>query len=139
MKHPAILFLGAALLSAGCYKDLDLDELTTNPLDPDYSGPPLIELVGATTDIVYQDGVPTDTVLRQTARVRTEAIPDLTDWHLHVENPTEGSSADAGNGVTEISTTTHHVVPGRSYCADYSVIAQFSQARIYTYCSQAVL
>jgi hypothetical protein len=49
MKRLAPLLSLLMLLSSACLKDdLDPAALTTNPLDPDYSGPALIELVSDT-------------------------------------------------------------------------------------------
>jgi len=51
MKRALFLLLPVALGLSGCLKDdLDPAALTTNPLDPDYTGPALVGLITAAAD-----------------------------------------------------------------------------------------
>lgn len=141
MKHALFLAIGCALALTSCYKDdLDLDGLTTNPLDPDYNGPAVIEFVGSSTEIILNGaGLPIDTVHRQTVHVRGDLISDMTDWSVHMESAEHGISTGGGPNDEDVTFTFRHVVPGRTYCGDYSLISQFSEAKVYTYCSNAAL
>lgn len=139
MRRAILLMLPLALCLAGCLKDdLDLADRTSNPLDPDYDGPALIELVSDTARIVYAGGMPTDTVVEQHVHVRTDLLPPGTDYALYVTLENTGEIFDySGTGIVPTERPYHHVVPGVSYCYDYQLKVQFSLTRAYTYCTTA--
>jgi len=138
MKHALIPVLLSALCLAGCLKDdLDLANRTSNPLDPDYDGPALIELVSDTTRIVYADGMPTDIVVEQQVHIRTELLPSGTDYALYVTKVNTGEVYDYSNPDTTPDRAYHHVVPGVSYCYDYQLKVLFTLTKPYRYCTKA--
>ncbi|HMN05647.1 MAG TPA: hypothetical protein PKD45_07965 [Flavobacteriales bacterium] len=139
MKRALLFMLPMVLGLSACLKDdLDPAALTTNPLDPDYTGPALIELVSDTTRIVYQGGMPTDTVVEQTVQVRTDLLPPGTDWKLYVTLVNTGEVFDYGSELpTPEERPYHHVVPGTSYCFDYQLKVQFSLTKAWRYCTVA--
>ncbi len=139
MKRALIPVLLSALCLAGCLKtDLDLANRTSNPLDPDYDGPTLIELASDTTRIVYVGGIPTDTVVEQQVHVRTDLLAPGTDYTLYVTLVNTGEIFDySGSGMVPIERPYHHVVPGVSYCYDYQLKVQFSLTKIDRYCTVA--
>ncbi len=138
----ALLFLLPVLLGlAGCMKeDIDPAKLTTNPLDPDYNGPALIELVSDTTRIVYSGGMPVDTVVEQTVHVRTDLLAPGTSWKLYVNQVNTGVVFDYSSEIpVSQDRAYHHVVPGVSYCYDYQLVVQFSRTKAWRYCTVAGL
>lgn len=139
MKRLAPLLSLLMLLSSACLKDdLDAAMLTTNPLDPGYSGPALIELVSDTTRIVYTNGMPTDTVVEQAVQVRTDLLSAGTDWKLYVTLVNTGEVFDySSENPVPVERPYHHVVPGTSYCYDYQLKVQFSLTKAWRYCTVA--
>lgn len=139
MKRLVPLLSLLMLLSSACLKDdLDLAALTTNPLDPDYTGPALVELVSDTTRIVYQGGMPVDTVVEQTVQVRTDLLPPGTDWKLYVTLVNTGEVFDYSSETpVPAERPYHHVLPGTSYCYDYQLKVQFSLTKAWRYCTVA--
>lgn len=139
MKRLVPLLSLLMLLSSACLKDdLDPAALTTNPLDPDYTGPALVELVSDTTRIVYQGGMPVDTVVEQTVQVRTDLLPPGTDWKLYVTLVNTGEVFDySSETLVPAERPYHHVVPGTSYCFDYQLKVQFSLTKAWRYCTVA--
>ena len=118
--------------------DLDLADRTSNPLDPDYTGPALIELISDTTRIVYAGGMPTDTVVDQQVHVRADLLPPGTDYALYVTLVNTGEVFDySGSGYLPTDRPYHHVVPGVSYCYDYQLKVQYSLTKAYHYCTTA--
>ena len=138
MKRALLLILPLALSLAGCLKnDVDPAKLTTNPLDPDYDGPALIELVSDTTRIVYAGGMPTDTVVEQVVHVRTDLLPSGTDYALYVTKVNTGYVYDYSDPGTTQERAYHHVVPGVPYCYDYQLKVLFTLTKPYHYCTTA--
>lgn len=139
MKRALFFLLPLALCLAGCLKDdLNPAALTSNPLDPDYDGTALIELVSDTTRIVYAGGMPTDTVVEQTVHVRTDLLAPGTDWKLYatLENTGEIFDYSSENPVPQ-ERLYHHVVMGTSYCFHYQLKVEFSLTKAYRYCTVA--
>lgn len=139
MKRALLFLLPLGFLLAGCLKDdLDPDRLTSNPLDPGYDGPALIELVSDTTRVIYANGLPVDTLVEQTVVVRTDLLPAGTDHDLYVTLLNTGEVFDYSS---ELPVPTerpyHHVVAGVSYCFEYRLKVQFSLTRAFTYCTTA--
>lgn len=139
MKRALFLLLPLAIGLSGCLKDtLDPAALTSNPLDPDYTGPALIELVSDTTRIVYSGGQPVDTVVEQTIHVRTDLLAPGTTWTLYITQVNTGQVFDYGNGLPPLSDHSyHHVRSGTSYCFDYQLKVQFSLTKVWRYCTVA--
>ena len=138
MRRALLLTLPLALCLAGCLKnDIDPAKLTSNPLDPDYNGPPLIELVSDTTRIVYAGGMPIDTVVEQQVHVHTELLPSGTDYTFYVTKVNTGVVYDYSNPITTQDRAYHHVVPGVSYCYDYQLKVLFTLTKPYHYCTIA--
>lgn len=139
MKRALFLLLPVALGLSGCLKDdLDPAALTSNPLDPDYSGPALVELVSDTTRIVYSGGQPVDTLVEQTVHVRTDLLSPGTDWKLYVTQVNTGEVFDYSDETPPSQERPyHHVVPGTSYCFDYQLKVQFSLTKAWRYCTVA--
>lgn len=139
MRRAFLLILLMALSLAGCLKDdLDPAKLTSNPLDPDYDGPALIELTSDTTRIVYSGGTPVDTVVEQQVHVRADLLPPGTDYTLYVTLVNTGEVFDySGSGIVPAERPYHHVVPGVSYCYDYQLKVQFSLTKAWRYCTVA--
>lgn len=138
----AWLFVPSLLLSlSACLKDdLDPAGLTSNPLDPAYNGPALIELVSDTTRIVYSGSQPVDTVVEQSIHVREDLLPAGTSWELYVTLVNTGQVFDYGSEVPPSEDRPyHHVVPGTSYCYDYQLKVQFSLTKAWRYCTVAEL
>lgn len=139
MKRALLFLLPLVLCFAGCLKDdLDPAALTSNPLDPDYDGPALVELVSDTTRIVYSGGMPVDTVVEQTVHVRTDLLAPGTDWKLYVTQVNTGEVFDYGSELPPPDDHSyHHVVAGTSYCFDYQLKVQFSLTKAWRYCTVA--
>ena len=139
MKRALILILPLALGLTGCLKDdLDPASLTSNPLDPDYQGPALIELVSDSTRIIYGGGQPIDTVVEQTIHVRTDLLPAGTTWKLYITQVNTGQVFDYGSELPPPDDHSyHHVVAGTSYCFDYQLKVQFSLTKAWRYCTVA--
>lgn len=139
MKRALLFLLPLALGLSGCLKDdLDPAALTSNPLDPDYNGPALIELVSDTTRIVYAGTMPLDTVVEQTVHVRTDLLAPGTDWDLYVTKVNTGEVFDYSSELPPPQDRAyHHVVPGVAYCYDYQLVVQFSRTKAWRYCTTA--
>lgn len=138
MRAFGLLLLAALTLSACLKDDLDPGALTINPLDRDYTGPALIELVSDTTRIVYTGGMPTDTVVEQVVHVRTDLLPPGTDWKLYVTLVNTGQVFDYSSETPQPQERPyHHVVAGTSYCFDYQLKVQFSLTKAWRYCTVA--
>ena len=138
MRRAVLLILPLALALAGCLKnDIDPAKLTTNPLDPDYDGPALIELVSDTVRFVYVGGMPADTVIEQHVHIRTELLPTGTDYALYVTKVNTGVVYDYSDPSTTPDRAYHHVVPGVSYCYDYQLKVLFTLTKPYRYCTTA--
>lgn len=139
MKHAAWIFLPLMFVLSGCLKDdLDPVALTSNPLDPDYNGPALIELVSDTTRIVYSGGMPVDTVVEQMVHVRSDLLPAGTTWTLYITQVNTGQVFDYGSGLPPPSDHGyHHATAGTSYCFDYQLKVQFSLTKAWRYCTVA--
>lgn len=139
MKRALLLLLPLALAFAGCLKDdLDPADLTYNPLDPDYTGPALIELTSDTTRIVFSGNTPIDTVVEQVVNIRADLLPPGTDYDLYVTLLNTGEVFDYSS-LTPISEDRpyHHVIPGTSYCFQYQLKVQYSLTKAYVYCTTA--
>lgn len=125
-------------LSACLKDDLDPSSLTSNPLDPNYDGPALIERVSDTTRIVYSGMVAVDTVVEQVVNVREDLLPAGTDHKLYVTLVNTGEVFDySSENPPSQDRAYHHVVPGVSYCYDYQLKVQFSLTKAWRYCTTA--
>lgn len=139
MKRALYLIVPLVLVLSGCLKDdLDPNALTSNPLDPDYTGPALIELVSDTTRIVYSGGMPVDTVVEQMVHVRSDLLPTGTTWTLYITQVNTGQVFDYGSELPPPSDHSyHHATAGTSYCFDYQLKVQFSLTHAWRYCTTA--
>jgi len=139
MRRAWLLCIPLIIGLAGCLKDdLDPAGLTSNPLDPDYNGPALIELVSDTARIVYSGPVHVDTVVEQTIHVRADLLAPGTDYTLYVTLVNTGEVFDYSSEFPPPEDRAyHHVVPGVSYCYDYQLKVQFSKTKVYRYCTTA--
>ena len=140
--HTIILVLFAALLFAGCYKDeVAESDLTSNALDPDYDGPPILELISTDTELRYNGFVVIDTVVVFNMRVRTDLFPSLISYQLEGVQTNDGTSDITDQLVpttTEASVEHRHVLYGNTYCMDISVVSVGSNSRSYRFCGTAV-
>lgn len=134
-----LLLIAVPLLLTACLKDdLDPATLTTNPLDPDYNGTPLVVLVHDTVRVLNDfNGLPVDTVFEQKVRVRTELLSPLASWTWSVKNLNTGVTTPDPSHLPEYTSTVHHVINGSTHCFEYTLIAQFSPTKPYTYCGLA--
>jgi len=139
MKRTLYFIVPLVLVLSSCLKDdLNPATLTSNPLDPDYTGPALIELVSDTTRIVYSGGQPVDTVVEQTVHVRTDLLAPGTAWTLYITQVNTGQVFDYGSGLPPPSDHSyHHTTAGTSYCFDYQLKVQFSLTKAWRYCTVA--
>ena len=139
MNRAFLFILPLALSLVGCLKDdLDPAKLTSNPLDQDYDGPALIELVSGTTRIVYDGLTPVDTVVEQTIQVRADLLAPGTDYKLYVTLVNTGEVFDYSSEIPPAQDRAyHHVVPGVAYCYDYQLVVQFSRTKAYRFCTTA--
>lgn len=139
MRRAWILCIPLVFALAGCLKDdIDPAKLTSNPLDPDYDGPALIELVSDTTRIVYSGPIRVDTVVEQTIHVRTELLAPGTIYKLYVTQVNTGTVFDYSSDFPPPQDRSyHHVVPGVAYCYDYRLVVQYSKTKAYRYCTTA--
>lgn len=139
MKRAFWLIPPLVLGLSGCLKDdLDPAKLTSNPLDPDYDGPALIERESDTTRIVFSGGTPVDTVVEQVIHVREDLLATGTDYKLYVTLVNTGEVFDYSSEIPPSQDRAyHHVVPGISYCYDYQLVVQFSKTKVYRYCTTA--
>jgi hypothetical protein len=133
-----------ALLSIGlsaCLKDeVDVATLTTNGLDPDYSGPAIIDLISDTTIILYdQQNQPVDTVVRQLVRVNETLLPPGTIWDLYIVKENTNEIIDYTSDIPQPDSTYHHVQLGTDYCYTYQLKVQYSLTKAYRYCTTAAL
>ena len=139
MRGAWLLSLALVLALAGCLKDdLDPAGLTSNPLDPDYDGPAVIQLVSDTTRLISFGGMPTDTVVEQTVLVRADLLPPGTVYKLFVTLVNTGQVFDYSSEIPPSTDRAyHHVMAGVSYCYDYQLVVQFSKTKAYRYCTTA--
>ncbi len=139
MKHALLLLLPLVLGLTACLKDdLDPAALTTNPLDPDYTGPALVELTSDTTRIIMFQNVAVDTIVEQFINVHSELLKPGTDWKLYVTLVNTGEVFDYSSDTPPSDTRRyHHVVPGESYCFDYQLKVQYSLTKAWRYCTVA--
>jgi hypothetical protein len=138
MKTLFPLLLVSMLLSSCLKDDLDPATLTTNPLDLDYDGTPLVVLDHDTLRIVTDlNGFPIDTVLEQNVRVRTDLLPPLTGWTWTVKDLTTGVVTNTTNNSPEYTSTVYHPVIGSTHCYEYILQVQYSPTKPYSYCSVA--
>ena len=134
------LLISIPLLLSACLKDdLEPATLTTNPLDPDYNGTPLVELVSGSVRILYNDfsGAPIDTIYEQKVRVRTDLLSPLASWTWSVKNLNTGVVTTDPSHLPDYTSTVHHVVIGSTQCFEYTLMAQFSPTKPYSYCGVA--
>jgi hypothetical protein len=133
--------LTCILLFTGCIKDPVPVPLSTNPFDPDYEGPPLVELDSSSTVVYYQDFVPVDTVLRFHFKFRRDLFPSPTSFIPVVTDLTTGT-VDPGNELVSATSWTYErsgVQPGQSYCLDVQLRVLFSDTRKWRACATAEL
>lgn len=139
MKRKLFLLLPVVLGLTACLKDdLDPAALTTNPLDPDYTGPALVELVSDTTRVVTLNGIALDTIVEQTIHVRSDLLKPGTDWDLYVTLVNTGEVYDYSSDTPPSNERRYfHVVPGVAYCFDYQLKVQYSLTKAWRYCTVA--
>ena len=139
MKTLALLLSIIALVCGGCLKDeVDVSKLTTNPLDPDYTGPALFELTSDSTKVIYPIGQPADTVVVQHVRVRTDLLSPGTPWTLYIVKEGTGEVVDYSYE-TPHDPLYHHVHLGASYCFTYQLKVRYSLSKAYRFCTTAAL
>lgn len=138
MNRRTLLLLPLLAVLAACYKDdVDIDALTTNPLDPDYTGPAFITVSG-------NDTYPVDTTYNQEVYVDVDAsrFPGNSAYQLRVVDETNGEVTlipqDLGTP-DAFTYTNFNVELGTEYCYKISVEIQFSHSREEGYCATAAL
>ncbi|QQR86732.1 MAG: hypothetical protein IPJ76_00470 [Flavobacteriales bacterium] len=147
MKHirmlKALLLVGLSATFTGCYKDEVAEaDLTTNAFDQDYSGPALLELTSTSTTVLFNVGVPVDTVLQFNFNVRTDLFPGSVAYALDGV-PVNGEEQYEGD--TQIPSDQsafvwhRHVVDGQNYCIDVSIEVQGTNTKSYRFCATADL
>ncbi len=141
MKHLLLMLIVLSIGLSACLKDgVDVDALTTNGLDPDYTGPAIIELLSDTTFVVLdQQNNPVDTVLQQVVHVREELLPPGTVWDLYIVKENTGEIIDYTSDIPQPELTYHHVQLGMDYCYTYQLKVQYSLTKAYRYCTTAAL
>jgi len=139
MKKILLLLPVLAVLLASCLKDdLDLASLTTNPLDLDYDGPPLVVIVSDTVVVMEgQQGQPEDTVFTMRAHVRSELLSPGTFWAWSVKNLQTGTVTSSANGQSDFSVFVSQVVNGTTHCFAFTLVVMHSRTKSYTYCRTA--
>ena len=134
--------LFSTVLFAGCYKDEVAEaDLTSNALDPDYDGPPILELISTSTELRYDGFVVNDTVVVFNMRVRTDFFPSLISYQLEGIQTDDGTSdltEQLVPATTEASVEHRHVLYGNEYCMDISVVSLGSNSRSYRFCGTAM-
>ncbi|MFT3885897.1 MAG: hypothetical protein QM724_10850 [Flavobacteriales bacterium] len=132
---PWLLIL-VAVVTCSCGKDLDVAGLTTNPFDPDYTGPDLVVKVSDST--WYANG---QEHFQLRYRVRKELFPQRTAYSIKVtrlDDGTQSVSASLPYGSLNVFTSQWpDAVIGTSYCVDVSVGTENSYARTYRICGTA--
>lgn len=137
MKARHLLYLLPFVLISCMKDDLDVAALNTNPLDRDYAGAPVVVLENEATVVNLGPG-PTDTVYRQTVRVRTDLLPPLMTWTWMVEDLGSGETTNIEHSDTTITMDRHHALAGGEYCFRYTLKVQYVAIRPYTYCGVAM-
>ncbi|MBL7964178.1 MAG: hypothetical protein JNM31_10095 [Flavobacteriales bacterium] len=138
MKRALPLLLLVPWLSS-CFKDpVDIGALNTNPLDPDYIGPPMITVL---TDSTF---TPAAGVFVHYLRVRVDdaRFPSSTTYQLRVVDLEDGSTTNIPQNAPGGNTFEHFnsfVTLGQEYCYDLSVYIEFSSARPERHCGIAQL
>lgn len=140
MKAPFLLLFLLPIICGSCLKDeVDIDALTTNPLDPDYTGPALIELDSASTRIVLEQGVPPDTAVVPYVHVRTDLLAPGTPWDLYIVKENTGELIDLSSDVPQPDVEYHHAQLGTNYCWSYRLKVRYSLTKEYRFCTTAAL
>lgn len=147
MKHikmlKALVLVGLSATFMGCYKDEVAEaDLTTNAFDQDYDGPALLELTSISTIVLFNLGMPVDTVLQYDFNVRTDLFPGSTAYKLegvpvNGEEPYESDTQAAND--QQAFVWHRHVVDGQNYCMDVSIEVQGTNTKSYRFCATADL
>lgn len=147
MRHAGTRFglmvVALAFGLMGCYKDEVAEaDLTTNAFDQDYDGPALVELTSTSTIVLFNLGVPVDTVLQFNFNVRTDLFPGSTAYRLQgvPVNGEELYESDTQAADDAQAFVWHrHVVDGQNYCIDVSIEVQGTNTKSYRFCATADL
>ena len=124
------------LTFSSCVKDeINLDDLVTNPLDPDYSGPAYISITNTSVD-TNPDGSRSHVI---EVTVSDAGFPAGTDYDLHVKELDSGNEtvvmANTFNGnVFSFRNDFVTVGMGVDYCYEFSVWVNYSTARPESFC-----
>lgn len=139
MRTLIAIALGCAGLFTSCYKDdIAPEALTTNPLDPDYDGPPVVQLDSATTDPFFNpDTQQMEYLLMQFIHVRTDLLPEGVDYTLHITKLNTGEVYDYSSDIPPGSPTYYSVTPGEQYCYAYRLKVGYALTKADTYCTTA--
>ena len=140
MKYAMTFASLLAILCSSCIKDdLAPANLTTNPIDLDYNGTPLLVLASDTVRFTTDfNGNPEDTILEQRIHVRSELLSPLTAWAWSVKNLTTGQvTTSTESGFNDAYTPIHHVVNGSTHCFEYTLYVYYFPTKPYTFCSTA--
>lgn len=138
MKKVLACLMFASMLSA-CYKDdVIIDRLTTNPLDPDYTGPALFTVL---TDSTYE---PTSGVYEQYLKIRVDGsvLPGGLVYELRIEDQQNGNVTELVQqpiGAHDFEHFRSGVTLGNTYCYAISIQVQEASGRRETYCGVAQL
>lgn len=130
------LFIVLCVLSivTGCYKDdTDLGSLTTNALDPDYTGPSYITVISSTSEVI----TPAVTAHALEIEVNSSGFPDNVSYKLSVVDLTTGSEELVSPTVTGgdvFSYKKFDITIGQQYCYDLSVWVDYSTGRADNFC-----
>jgi hypothetical protein len=123
-----------ALALGGCYKDdTDIASLTTNPLDPDYTGPSYIEILSSQAEVITSSVTAHTIVLR----VNSSIFPSGTSYDLNVKDLTTGDEVQIPAtpiGSDDFTYKNFDITLGQEYCYEFSVRVDFSTGRIDRFC-----
>ncbi|HEX2615966.1 MAG TPA: hypothetical protein VHL57_00410 [Flavobacteriales bacterium] len=133
MRTLLLTLMAAGALLAGCGKELDLDELDTNPFDRDYAGPDVIVKV---VDSTWFNAIQGAYNYRMTYRVRTDLFPRSTAFYVSETASDDGIQHRYGpfNAVGPFVRTWTNVTDGEQFCLRVALEVDFSHTKTYDLC-----
>jgi hypothetical protein len=141
MKNSLLPLLVLLVALSGCRKDdVDIDQLTTNPFDADYSGAAMFEVID--TYLATEDIPGTGMLTRQAVRFRVRSEQFLPEQS---GRPYQVYVRDQGNGTTQFLEPTElgsnvfiyfrfDISIGIPVCLELALANNFSTARPETIC-----
>ncbi len=137
------LLFGFALMLLACdKKELDTSTLNTNTLDPDFTGPSMIEFHSGTVTFVQNDlGVVIDTVYTLKVHVMVERFPRQTVYDIVLREPGTANINEQdnvqGDNPDIFALDYHHAVPGNTYCLTAQILVDGSGSAVWGLCHAA--